>query len=354
VREAVLTSQRMMIHIAETTATRGGGSRARLLRVSVPPVIDVAALLDDPAARGAAACIADIDRACRDTGFFVAVGHRLDGLLPGVFDAAHRLFALEEATKESLAMVDRRGFVPAHDRRIDPALHAAPMEYYDMEYDGEEHDAANQWPPLDGFVDVMTRYQRAALSTAGAMLRGLALALCLAPAFFSERMRRPPCYLRLMHYPPRSPAGRAREVATAPHTDYGAITLLATDGVDGLEVFPRGGPWTPVVAPAGGLVVNLGDMLARWTNHRYASTPHRVLAPVDRSRYSVPFFVNPDAGTVVDCLPSCVDADQPRSYEPVTAGEFLAMRIAEGGYMTDAVDVPPRDGARSGVRSRAC
>jgi isopenicillin N synthase-like dioxygenase len=314
--------------------------------VSTLPVIDVAPLLGDGGGSAMAACVDAIDRACRDTGFFVAIGHDLDGLLPGVFDAAHDLFALDEATKESLAMVDRRGFVPALDRRIDPALHAAPMEYYDMAcawtaYDGDNaYDAANPWPPIDGFADVMTAYQRAALGTTGGVLRGLARALDLAPTFFAERMRRPPCYLRLMHYPPRSPERGARPVATAPHTDYGAITLLATDGVGGLEVFPRGGPWTPVVAPAGSIVVNLGDMLARWTNHRYASTPHRVLAPTDRSRFSVPFFVNPDADTVVDCLASCVDPDHPPRYEPVTAGEFLAMRIATGGYMTDAVDVP--------------
>ena len=92
--------------------------------------------------------------------------------------------------------------------------------------------------------------------------------------------------------------------------------------------------------PPGSLVVNLGDMLARWTNPRYASTPHRVVAPLDEHRYSVPFFVNVDADTIVDCLPSCVDAQNPCRYEPVTAGDFLAMRIADGGYMSDAVDVP--------------
>ena len=306
--------------------------------MSTAPVIDVSPLLDpalDATARSVARCVHELDVACTGTGFFVAVGHGLEHLLPDVFDAAHALFDLDEATKESLAMVDHRGFVPAVDRRLDPTLHAAPMEFFDM-----ATSAPNPWPPLEGFEQVVARYQAAALDVAAAVLRGLAIALDLPASFFAERMAEPPCFLRFMHYPPRLLDAGARPVATAPHTDYGAITLLATDGVGGLEVYPRGGPWTSVTVPAGGLVVNLGDMVARWTNHRYASTPHRVLAPADGDRYSVPFFVNPDADTVVACLPSCVGTDRPRRYEPVTAGEFLAMRIADGGYMSDAVDVP--------------
>ncbi len=125
-------------------------------------------------------------------------------------------------------------------------------------------------------------------------------------------------------------------VLTDPHTDYGLITLLATDGVGGLEVRSRDGDWTMVTAPAGSLVVNLGDMLARWTNDHYVSTPHRVSAPAASDRFSVPFFVNPDPAATVSCLPSCVTDLRPCRYPPVTAGDFLAKRIEDGGYMSDA------------------
>ena len=145
-----------------------------------------------------------------------------------------------------------------------------------------------------------------------------------ARAFFADRMYDPQCFLRLIHAPPRPRAG---DETTGAHTDYGAITLLATDGVPGLEVRPLGGDWVPVEAPAGSLVVNLGDMLARWTNLRYASTPHRVVPVADEPRYSVPFFVNPDADTLVACIPSCVDAGHPCRFEPITAGAFLHGRI---------------------------
>ena len=121
------------------------------------------------------------------------------------------------------------------------------------------------------------------------------------------------------------PAPRSGDAVTGQHTDYGAITLLATDGVPGLEVRPRGGTgWLAVEAPPGSLVVNLGDMLARWTNDRYVSTPHRVVATGAGERISIPFFVNPDPETEVACLPSCVDAAHPCRYEPITAGRLPA------------------------------
>ena len=275
-----------------------------------------------PDATGAA-----IHEACLDTGFFVVVGHGCAEHIAATFDAAHRFFDLPQATKETLAMVDRRGYVPLERDRLDPGLHASPMEYYDLALDGE-----NPWPPIEGFAAVLQAHQDAALGVAAAVLRALAVSLELDPGFFADRMRTPQCFLRLMHYVPE-PDGRT-PVLTHPHTDYGAITLLATDGVRGLEVeHPRLG-WLPVEAPAGSFIVNLGDMLARWTNLRYASTPHRVLAPIRTDRYSIPFFVNPDPDTVVECLPSCVSVDRPPRFEPVTAGEFLAKRIADGGYMT--------------------
>jgi len=239
--------------------------------------------------------------------------------------------------KESLAMVDREGFVPARHRVIDATIHSAPMEYYDV---GTQPSAMPRWPPddrLPGFSGVVLEYQRAALAAAVQVLRLLAIGLELPPQFFADRMRAPQCFLRMMHYEPRPGASAAGgPILTDPHTDYGLITLLATDGVGGLEIESGNGTWSAVTAPPLSLIVNLGDMLARWTNDRYVSTPHRVAAPVASDRYSVPFFVNPDPDTVVSCLPSCVDGEHPCRYPPVTAGAFLAERIAKGGYMDDA------------------
>jgi isopenicillin N synthase-like dioxygenase len=301
--------------------------------VPSPPIIDIAAL---PASRvrcdqsPPAELVRAIDAACVEIGFFVVTGHGLDEPLASVFSAAHELFALPQRAKETMAMADRQGFVPAHHRLLDETLHSAPMEYYDVGMgDG------GRWPPpgeLPSFQSTLRSYQSRVLDLAGDLLRVIAAALGLDLAFFAERMTEPQCFLRMMHYEPR-PRDRAT-VLTDPHTDYGLITLLATDGVGGLEVRSRNGEWTMVSAPAGSLVVNLGDMLARWTNDHYVSTPHRVSAPRQSDRFSVPFFVNPDPWAVVSCLPSCVDEAHPCRYPAVTASEFLAERIRQGGYMT--------------------
>ena len=138
-------------------------------------------------------------------------------------------------------------------------------------------------------------------------------------------MRQPQCFLRMLRYPAGAAVGDA---VTGQHTDYGAITLLATDGVPGLEVRPRGaGDWVALDAPPGSFIVNLGDMLARWTNDHYVSTPHRVVAVGAGERISIPFFVNPDPETEVACVPSCVSQDEPCRYPPITAGDFLRGRI---------------------------
>jgi isopenicillin N synthase-like dioxygenase len=292
--------------------------------VPAPPVIDIARLVREPVPP--ADLVRAIDAACVEIGFFVVTGHGADQPLADVFGAAHQLFALPESDKEALAMVDRQGFVPARHRVLDTALHSAPMEYYDVATGG-----TGRWPSarLPNFEATVRGYQNEVLAVASRVLRAIAVALDLAPTFFDDRMTAPQCFLRMMHYEPQGPV-----VLTDPHTDYGLITLLATDGVGGLEVRSRDGEWAMVSAPPGSLVVNLGDMLARWTNDHYVSTPHRVSAPRASDRFSVPFFVNPDPATVVSCLPSCVDAEHPCKYPAVTASEFLAERIRQGGYMT--------------------
>ncbi len=311
-----------------------GGARSgvRQTRGVAPPIIDIAELRAAPTPPDE--LVAAIDVACTTIGFFVVTGHGVESQVDEVFDATRALFALPEASKEAFSMVARQGFVPAHHLRLDDTIRSAPAEYYDIGMRGE-----GRWPSnadLPGFRDVVVRYQQAVLAVAADVLRALAIALDLQPSFFSDRMHDPQCFLRMFHYEPDSSApDEQAAVLTDPHTDYGLITLLATDGVPGLEVRPLGGEWTTVAAPARSLIVNLGDMLARWTNDEYVSTPHRVTAPPSRHRYSVPFFVNPDPATTVSCLPACVTPERPCRYEPVTASDFLAQRIADGGYMRD-------------------
>jgi isopenicillin N synthase-like dioxygenase len=306
---------------------------------AVPPVIDVSSLVRDPSSAEAGVCVDAIDAACVETGFFVIVGHGLEIEIALLLDAARAFFALPQVDKERVPRVDRYGFVPHVSAALDPGRASDTIEYIDI---GLADEVA--LPELVGFEAAVRAYQRTALVTAGAVLRALAVALDAEPGFFSARMVAPQCRLRLIRYPAGTQGAEGtRPVLNSPHTDYGAITLLASDGTPGLEVKPVDGVWTPVESPSAGLVVNLGDMLARWTNDRYRSTPHRVVGWPGRDRISIPFFVNPDPSTVVDCIPSCVTVDRPCRYEPVTAGEFLASRI-DGSTepYVDPGEGPPR------------
>jgi isopenicillin N synthase-like dioxygenase len=277
------------------------------------PLIDLAA--PDGPERVAAACTR--------TGFFVLSEHGLDAELAAAFDAARRFFALPVAVKDRSAMVGNDGYAGIGSRR------AGGKEMLDISLDG-----FHRWPALDGFRDAVERYQSAALGVAADVLRTVAVSLGIDPDFFAARMHHPQCFLRMLRYPPGD-----GEVSTGQHTDYGAITLLATDGVPGLEVRRRDGTWTAVDAPSGALVVNLGDMLARWTNDRYVSTPHRVVSTGDE-RCSMPFFVNPDPEVEVTCIPTCVTPERPCRYAPITAAEFLQARIDGRITLDDEVRRP--------------
>lgn len=304
--------------------------------ITTPPTVDITALVDDPSGTAARACANAVHEACRTIGFVVVEGHGLDRELEALLAAARAFFDLPQVDKERIPRRNRYGYVPHRDAAIDTARASNHTEYLDLDLHGDI-----PFPAVAGFGTAVRVYQLRALHVAGRLLRGLTGPLALEPDFFTSRMAEPECKLRLLHYPQVAPGeGGALPVPNTPHTDYGLLTLLATDGVPGLEVKPKAADWTPVVAPAGGLVVNLGDMLARWTNDLYRSTPHRVVGPAVGDRISIPFFVNPDPATVVDCIPSCVTPARPCRYPPVTAGEFLAARI-DG---TDEPYVDPTEG----------
>ena len=298
-----------------------------------PQVVDISALRSNGSNPGRRSEItSEIESACTGAGLFVATGHGIDNDLDSAFTAARAFFSLPPSLKDLVPRVNRYGYVPDRVEARDPSQTAymgrssLAAEYLDMGLADEVDLDAVEGLGCDGFVSAVRSYQAAALAAAHGVLEALAATLGV-PGFFAARLSLPQCRLRFLHYPPtgRLDDGSAPVFSTA-HTDYGAITLLATDGVPGLEVL-LDGAWTPVAAAPGSLIVQLGDMLARWTNDRYRSTPHRVVGSSGADRFSIPFFVNPDPSTVVSTIGSCITADRPARYEPVTAGEFLVSRI---------------------------
>jgi isopenicillin N synthase-like dioxygenase len=157
---------------------------------------------------------------------------------------------------------------------------------------------------------------------------GLALSLGLPEAAFAAFCQDPMAILRLLHYPPQPPSDPGQGAGA--HTDFGALTILLQDQTGGLEVHDRAlDAWTPAPPLAGAYVVNLGDLIARWTNDRYRSTPHRVVNRSGRRRYSIPFFFSgaPDYG--VACLPGCLEPGESPTYPPTTVEAHIQERYRQ-------------------------
>ncbi len=132
--------------------------------------------------------------------------------------------------------------------------------------------------------------------------------------------------LRVLHYPAAA-SGAGEQIGAGAHTDYGNLTLLATDEVGGPEVRTRAGIWIDAPAMANAFVVNIGDCLMRWTNDVYVSTPHRVVNRSGRERYSIAFFFDPNPDAEVAVNPSCVGAGEHARYEPILAADYLKYRL---------------------------
>ncbi|TBW37354.1 isopenicillin N synthase family oxygenase [Siculibacillus lacustris] len=305
------------------------------------PVIDLSDLT--AAAPGALERVAAaIGRAAREVGFFWVTGH---GVSPAVsaaaFAASEAFFALPRAQKAALA-IDRvganRGYVGEGAESLDPSRPPDLKEAFNIgfdlpEGDPERFDAAGQrgvnaWPELAGFRPAVEAYFAAVLALGRRLHRAIALDLGADPEFFADKLDRPMATLRLLHYPPRPAAMAPGRLGAGAHTDYGNLTLLATDAVGGLEVRRRDGVWVAAPPMPGAFVVNIGDCLMRWSNDVYVSTPHRVVNPEGRERWSIAFFLDPNPEAVVTALPGCVAPGEAPRHPPITAAAHLAARLA--------------------------
>jgi isopenicillin N synthase-like dioxygenase len=305
------------------------------------PVIDVAPLFggtDD----GARAVAEQIRRASVEVGFFYVRGHNLSrDLLRAVLMAAKYFFALPDARKRAI-QVNRahRGYVPFAQTTLGRAYKADLKESFNVAFPFAADDpevtagkpliGVNQWlagePAWRGVVE---DYYAAVFELGQRLLEGIALALGAERGFFRARYRRPLVRARLLHYPPQPAAADGAQFGAAPHTDWGCITVLWQDDVGGLQVRNRAGQWIDAPPIEDSFVINIGDMLARWSNDLFVSTPHRVVNRSGRERYAIPVFYDPDFDTVVECLPNCSGAGNPPKYPPTVAGAYITAKYDE-------------------------
>lgn len=297
------------------------------------PVIDVTGL-------GEASGDARIGSAFLDAystwGFGYVIGHGIDpGLMDAVFAQSRAFHALPIEDKLALAVgTDHRGYIPfktSTDVTSSVEIVTKPNQSESFMMigtipQGRYLAGADRFPQLAGFAETMTDYRAAMSGLASSLMSVIASALDDDGSLMSS-FEEPTTWLRLLHYPPQDPQSPEDEYGSAPHTDFGAITLLAQDDVGGLSVKTPDGQWVDVPPMPGAFVVNVGDMLHRWSNGRLRSTPHRVTNRSGRERYSVPFFYDPCVTATITPLPS---QGTPR-FEPLAFDAFLRSQL-EASY----------------------
>jgi isopenicillin N synthase-like dioxygenase len=285
----------------------------------------------------------DIRAAVCDTGFLYVENHGVDpAIVERAFAQTRRFLALPFARKDALKRAPgRRGYEEIGDQAT--GVYTLPKgavavgdlkESFNFGRDrGPEtpYFQQNQWPDdLPGFRETLEGYYTAIDLLAQRLIRLLALSLDLPEEYFDEAFRYPQGTCRVLRYPPQEGNATEGQMGAGAHTDIGAITILAQDDHEALEVRNREGDWIRATPIDGTFVVNIADMFQRWTNDLYVSSMHRVMNNVTREdRYSIVYFFGPSYYTQVACLPTCTSADNPPKYEPVGYGEHGIARLAQ-------------------------
>ncbi|MSP82114.1 MAG: isopenicillin N synthase family oxygenase [Alphaproteobacteria bacterium] len=287
-----------------------------------------------------------VREACMSHGFFYLRNHGVpESVIGQAVDQARRFFRQPLAEKRKVAVNHRhRGFNALGDALMYGATRPDHKEFYSIGLELPEDDPCvlageplrgpNNWPAsLPNFRTALSEYYAAIGDCGSELLRVVALALDLDEEFFTPRYRKRLQRTQIIYYPPQPADAEADQFGVAPHTDFGCITLLWQDDSGGLQVRDRGAKaWIEANPIPGTLVVNIGDLLGRWTNDRFASTPHRVINRSGHERFSIATFYDPDFRAVVDaCDMGTGEADC--RYQPVSAGEHILGRFNQSfGY----------------------
>ncbi len=310
----------------------------------VIPVVDLAALRGgDLAARRAVAV--RFGQALETAGFVAIAHHGVPATLEArAYEQALRFFSLPLADKLALAPPERvkgRGYLPMGIESVAATL-AGPtapdlceaLVFASMHREREGHGKPNLWPVgLDGFKPAIDAWFDAQLALCRQLMRLSALALEMPEDAFDAAYAQPSLALRFVHYPDQPDEPEAGQLRYGAHHDYGGLTILRQDDAPGgLQVCDAQGRWADVPPIPGTFVINVGELLHRWTNGRWKSTLHRVINPPraftgSTRRLSLVAFTGPEETTEVACLPTCQGPGRPALYPPVQAGRFVLDKL---------------------------
>ncbi|WP_304144261.1 isopenicillin N synthase family oxygenase [Mesoflavibacter zeaxanthinifaciens] len=287
----------------------------------------------------------EIGKAYEEIGFVALKGHFLDDkLVDDLYEEIKNFFELPVETKQKYEIPGiggQRGYVSFGKESAKGKKEGDLKEFWHFgQYVEDDPQRAKEYPEnvevkeVPNFNVVGKKAYQTLEKTAKYVLRALALHLGLEETYFDNYIHNGNSILRPIHYPPitQEPDNAVRAAA---HGDINLITLLMGAQGRGLQVQNHNGDWIDAIAEPDELMINVGDMLSRHTNNRLKSTIHRVVNPPRElwgtSRYSIPFFMHPVSEMKLDVLDSCVDENNPKQYEDITAGEFLDQRLRELG-----------------------
>lgn len=277
--------------------------------------------------------MAALKRSVEDIGFLTIFNTPISrAKMQRVLDSYRAFFRLPDAEKQAVNMArtgSNRGWGAARSEQVDPTSNPDFKQVFDCGFELDKEDPLralgllvygdNQWPSLPGFRETIQNYYKQASTLSLDLLRAISVSIGEDEGFFNSAFSRPMALLRGNYYPPRPDWAGAKDFGIAPHTDYGCLTLLASDGVAGLEVLGDDGQWLSVDAPVGEFVINFGEMLEIWTGGWVKATMHRVVGS-DAERISIPLFFNPNHDTNV----APVGADK-----SILAGDHMKKRFDE-------------------------
>ncbi|MBT6138205.1 MAG: isopenicillin N synthase family oxygenase [Rhodospirillaceae bacterium] len=304
-----------------------------------------------------------LDQACREIGFLVITNHGVEASVQqALYDAGHAFFDMELDHKMTIRRPrddQNRGYIPYGEETL-ARMHGGdtPPDYKEVfaigPYDRPDDDyhsqdrsypnfAPNLWPSGPATLEpAMKRYFDDIDGLSRRMAGYFALALDLPVDWFADKLDKHASQLRLLHYPAPTGELEAGQLRCGAHTDLGMMTILRNEAAaGGLQVRPRGGDWIDAPAIDDTFIINIGDLLMRWSNDRWVSTPHRVAVPEAEARarsrrMSIGFFTRPNYDAPISCIPTCTDAKHPAKYETTTVKEYNDARFARGAGAQEA------------------
>lgn len=288
--------------------------------------------------------VQELGKAYEEVGFVAVKNHGVaDELIADLYKHVQQFFSLplhQKKKYEIAGLAGQRGYTSFGKEHAKGSEAPDLKEFFQYGQTPRDNYNEETYPPnvavdeARGFNETFAKAYRAFEGSGKALLQAIALYLGLPGNYFDEYIHNGNSILRAIHYPPITEEPQSA-IRSEQHEDINLITLLVGASADGLQILTRQGEWVGVTSLPEQIVVNVGDMLQRFTNNKLCSTTHRVVNPPKEfwhtSRFSIPFFLHPKSSMSLKCLDSCIDASHPKAYGEMSAGEYLDERLREIG-----------------------